>query len=224
MKVFVDNVFGKEIAPKYLIKLSNTFLQSASQTQIDSILIPALGLKLKAKPESVIETACQIFMEMNHSLDAKTSTEVNVDVSSDVEGSNALLSSVIKQLTSSKEKYRTFATELLEKFALLGPNALDMVVKAVSSALGLKNAGGSSKGSAVITVTLASSEHRFAAFTVLTNIVLILNQSIISSDSGSVEDNIQERCALKSLEALSGVVFDALVLSLGKQASSSTKE
>jgi len=199
-QVFIQNAVFQQFAPPYEISLARHYIRGLKQSIVDVTLVPTLSKKLRASPESVLETVLSLLSELGQGDDK---IEFTKQVETDV------IPCVLKLLLSAKEDLRTMASNTLIQISKF--RRVDSVVLALASAIGPKT----SKTTGV-SVKLTSSAHRTGGYLALYEIGKIC----LSNENGKSE-------CLHSETNLGNVVdatCEALVLSLTKETDKEAKE
>lgn len=160
LELFVKKTIGTAVAGKYAskseIELCKPFVQSFTQKELDEKLISVIALKLRSKPEPLMKT----FISILSLIVSPSPHFAESPLLHHLEGDSKLVASVLRQLKSPKSDVRDYAISLLETLAF--PACL----KSFSAILNVVSAGLVSKQSD----SLATPDHREAAFLVLRNI------------------------------------------------------
>ena len=194
----------KNVTAASYIQLSAIYLKSLSQDEFDSIA-PTLGLKLRAAPETSLDTINAILCNLSSSL----------SMSNHLEGETKFLSSTLKYFRSSKFQMRHLAWSVVSRLAILsGKPAMDDgpmvdVVKAVALMLPSNN-------QAPTNLTLSQADQRIGVYTVFKEIaVFIMN---------NIKDGTKPRMEYGAVHKILDLVLDTLVRSLAKEVAGDTQE
>ena len=133
-------------------------------------MAPVLGLKLRANPETSLETITAIVSFLPNSIDfSKDLIDIdhdNVNVNDSTSASAKVLPAVMKQLAHSKAPMRSLASSLIGKLGLF-QGCFGIVANHLAASLG-KKAGSTSTTSSLVNLTTA--EHRIGVYAALGSI------------------------------------------------------
>ena len=179
---------GGKFAPAAEIHLSSAFLNTLTQEEFDQTLLSTIGLKLRANPEAIMETANTMITIVTD----KSKQQHFISMSAHLEGDSKLLSASIRQLRSSKIPMRECAISLLSNLALSSPDlvTLPIVVNVLSEGL----AGGKSGTS------FNTPDQREVAYQTLTNISESIRSMIKRNET--IHQESLEDCISSTLEAI----------------------
>ena len=169
-------------------------MKSLCQDEFDSIA-PTLGLKLRAAPETSLDTINAILCNLSSSL----------SMSNHLEGETKFLSSTLKYFRSSKFQMRHLAWSVVSRLAILsGKPAMDDgpmvdVVKAVALMLPSNN-------QAPTNLTLSQADQRIGVYTVFKEIAVYIMNSI----NGETISRMKCRVIDKTLDLVLGTLIGYL--------------
>jgi hypothetical protein len=163
---FLQHAIQQSLASASTLSLAQYYIASMDSTHVVEKVIPALALKLKANPETSMETVHEIVSYMDPS---KVRTLTNQDQNQTLVVEQSMLPTIMKQLIHSKESMRHLAGSLL---GLLG--RFDDTCRIVLQAL-----VGVLLGSGM--VKLITAEHRLGVYRALEMIA----SDIMSKDRGA---------------------------------------
>lgn len=198
---------------KNIILLSSTYLSKLSMEDICSIL-NFCAMKLKAQPESCLETVLAIvkYLPKNTSHDDNDENNILIEILRD-----NILSPCVKLLTSGKASVRSTCGDLLGELAVFGTSfngsksyhmtTLDLVINALTSCL-VKSTSETVFTFAIVPLT--SADHRKNVYLAFSGIAHAINRFV--DQIQSIDSSIISK------------VLDAVVISLSKESAADAKE
>jgi len=217
MKLSLGNKAGSFKANHFLIL--QPFLHSLSQSQIDTILAPTIAIKLRANPESVIESVKYIIENLsNFNIELATSLLETSDAK--------LFSTTIKQIRSTNEHIRRTAVDIFVHIAKIsGSDGIIQYLSANAVVANLVDAFAAKPKNLPIALSLNQPVFRGAAYEILGRVGLDLSINVESINRLSVQTHISNIPWLSTTDSLLSILVSVLVkepagdvLSLGNQA------
>jgi HEAT repeat protein len=210
----MDNFLSiaSQFPSKNIIMLSHTYLSKLSLEDMCSIF-NFCAMKLKAQPESCLETVLAIVecLSKKRKIDDNTNSNIIIDILE-----NKVLPPCIKLLSSGKSTVRSTCGELLAQLALFatttGDSNYDMITLGIVTAALTECLVKSTSGSVVTfpIVPLTSADHRKNVYLSISSIFNIIKD--FSSQTKSIDDSITSK------------ILEAVVTSLSKESALEAKE